>query len=100
MIAVRKEIKVFADFNNRELIDVDNPHLFVFERNSLSFDSRNVLVVANFDSRPQSLELSQLRNWLAQPNTVLIDLITGAEPDVFSGALIVPGYSSFWLVEQ
>ncbi|MEX2365859.1 MAG: alpha-amylase family protein, partial [Pseudohongiellaceae bacterium] len=27
MIAIRKEISVFADFNNRELLEVSNPHL-------------------------------------------------------------------------
>ena len=38
MIAVRKEIQVFADFNNRELIEVDNPHLFVFDRYLVRLD--------------------------------------------------------------
>jgi len=32
MISVRKEINAFADFNNRELVDVGNPNLFVFSR--------------------------------------------------------------------
>ena len=32
LIAVRKTIPAFADFNNRELLTVDNEHLFAFLR--------------------------------------------------------------------
>ena len=49
MIAVRKEISVFADFNNRELIEVENENLFVFGRYNLNKPSDQVLVVANFN---------------------------------------------------
>ncbi len=32
MIGARKTIPAFADFNNREVLETDNPHLFVFTR--------------------------------------------------------------------
>ena len=32
MISVRKEVATFTDFNNRELRDNGNPHLFAFCR--------------------------------------------------------------------
>ena len=34
MIAVRKSTTAFADYNNRELLETGNPHLFVFMRNN------------------------------------------------------------------
>jgi len=37
MIAVRKTVPAFADFNNRELLGVDNPHLFAFLRTCRNF---------------------------------------------------------------
>lgn len=99
MIAVRKEIDVFADFNNRELIDVGNPHLFVFGRYSLDQQSKNVLVVANFDSGPQPLDLKDIGNWAGPDYTQLIDLYTGQTPDIFNNTLVIPGYGFYWLSE-
>ncbi len=99
MIAVRKEIDVFADFNNRELIDVGNPHLFVFGRYSLDQQSKNVLVVANFDSGPQPLDLEDVGNWAGPQYSQLIDLHTGQIPDIFNNTLVIPGYGFYWLSE-
>lgn len=99
MISVRKEIKAFADFNNRNLVEVNNPHLFVFERYSITFDSSSVLVVANFHSKPQSLDLSHLKNWLRQSNPTLIDQISGIAPDIFGQSMVIPGFTSYWLME-
>ncbi|MEW8499683.1 MAG: alpha-amylase, partial [Candidatus Thiodiazotropha taylori] len=62
MIAARKGIPAFADFNNRELLEVDNPHLFVFWRSDPFMPLGSVLVVCNFDSNPQYMELSALGN--------------------------------------
>jgi amylosucrase len=99
MIAVRKEIQVFADFNNRELIEVENPHLFVFGRYSLDHRSERVLVVANFDGKPQHLNLHEIGSWGPQYGQ-LVDLLRGESPDVFKGSLVVPGFSFYWLCEQ
>jgi amylosucrase len=57
LIAVRKSTPAFADFNNRELLDVPNPHLFVFLRTHPTMQTDSVLVVANFDLQPQYLDL-------------------------------------------
>jgi amylosucrase len=62
LIAVRKSIPAFADFNNRELIEVNNEHLFVFLRNHPERLREEVLVIANFDASPQSMNLSALGN--------------------------------------
>ena len=100
MIAVRKEIEVFADFNNRELIEVNNPYLFVFGRFSLTNPSEKVLVVANFDAKPQHLNLSDIRSWSIHSYSRLVDLYSGSTPDIFKDALVVPGFSFYWLTEM
>ncbi len=99
MIAVRKEIEVFADFNNRELIEVENPHLFVFGRYNLMKQAEQVLVVANFDGKPQHLDLGDVGNW-ANNNTQMIDLYTGQTPDIFKSTLVIPGFGFYWLTER
>jgi len=90
MIAVRKETAAFADFNNRELIDTNNPHLFVFERYNLNQQGGRVLVVANFDSKSQHLNLSDVAGWASHQHGRLIDLYTGQNPDLFKNTLIIP----------
>lgn len=100
MIAVRKEIDVFADFNNRELIEVDNPHLFVFGRYSLTKQTDQVLVVANFDGKPQSLKLDDVGGWISQPNRQMVDLYSGQSPEIFKDTLVVPAFGFYWLREM
>ena len=99
MIAVRKEIPVFADFNNRELIEVENPHLFVFGRYHLQQPSEQVLVVGNFSDKPQHLNLEDLGSWQTQYRS-LVDLYRGESPDIFKNSLVIPGYSFYWLSER
>lgn len=100
MIAVRKEIDAFADFNNRELIEVENPHLFVFSRQSTTKQTDSVLVVANFDNKPQSLNMKDIASFSGQQNNQLIDLVSGQTPDIFNDMLIIPGFCCYWLKEM
>ena len=100
MIAVRKEISVFADFNNRELIDVDNPHVFVFGRFSLAKPAEKILVIANFDGKPQYVSLSDIPGWSGSRPGKLFDYYTGRSPDIFNDVLVVPGFGFYWLSEQ
>lgn len=95
MIAVRKEIDAFADFNNRELHEVENPNLFVFERYS-PHNTDRVLVVANFHPNPQHLNLDELPGW-SERNNRFLDLCSGRSPEMFKDALVVPGLSFYWL---
>jgi amylosucrase len=99
MIAVRKEIPVFADFNNRELIETANPHLFVFGRYNLNKPSERVLVVANFHGKPQHLNLADIGTWLPKFGRI-VDLCTGKSPDSFNGSLVMPGFGCYWLSES
>jgi amylosucrase len=100
MIAVRKGIPAFADFNNRELLDTGNPHLFVFMRQPPMMGSGKVLVVGNFDSSPQSLTLSDLGNRGHFEYSQLKDLCSGEVPRMFKNQLVVPPHHFYWLSDE
>lgn len=100
MIAARKGIPAFADFNNRELIDVDNSHLFVFWRTDPFMPMGSILVVCNFDSSPQYLELSALGNRGMFEYGNLKDLYSGESPRLFKQQLVIPPYQFYWLTDQ
>ena len=100
MIAVRKEITAFADFNNRELLHIENPHLFVFSRFNLRSTSGGVLVVVNFDAHPQHLDLEdpQIKSVLTYGH--IKDLVSGETPEIFKQQLVIPPYHFYWLTDQ
>ncbi|MGD8582355.1 MAG: amylosucrase [Gammaproteobacteria bacterium] len=97
MIAVRKEVSAFADFNNRELRDTGNPHLFVFCRVNPQHVSDRVLVVGNFDARPQHLELDSLKDTAFMHHSQIVDLYSGESPAMFKNAIVIPPYRFYWL---
>ena len=65
---------------NSELIETGNDHLFVFMRSNPFELNDDVLVVANFDSAPQSLDLSDLGNRTQFTLGRLRDLYSGEAP--------------------
>ncbi len=97
MIAVRKEIPAFADRNNRELLNVDNPHLFVFSRFDQINNSPRVLVVGNFDDEPQPLALPPLQHVGFFQHELIKDLVSGETLHVTGDSLICPARSFYWL---
>jgi amylosucrase len=97
MISVRKEVPAFADFNNRELIHVDNPHLFVFSRFNLTRTGGDVLVVVNFDAEPQRLDVDHPQVFSTLSHGQVRDLISGDRPEIFDGQLVIPAYHYYWL---
>jgi amylosucrase len=97
MISVRKEVAAFADFNNRELRDSGNPHLFAFCRVNHQQSSDRVLVVGNFDAHPQHMELDATNDIGIMPHTQLYDLYSGEKPAMFKNALVIPPYRFYWL---
>ena len=100
MACIRKEIDVFADFNNRELVDVGNPNLFVFNRfNPLKSNDR-VLVVANFNDKPQTLDLEDVVSWGSYTQGELFDLHTRQKPEIYNNTLVIPSFGFYWLREM
>lgn len=100
MIAVRKEIPAFADFNNRELIDVGNPHLFVFSRFNHQQSSDHVLVVGNFDSETQFMDLDMVRKKGFFQVGQIKDLFSGESPAVIDDKIELAPLHFYWLAEM
>ncbi len=100
MIAVRKTTPAFADYNNRELLETRNPHLFVFMRSNPLRTHDKVLVVGNFDNRPQSLALDELSIHAGLEYGRLRDLYSGASVELIEDRLEVPPHGFYWLVDQ
>ena len=98
MIAVRKSLAAMADFNNRELIDVGNPHLFVFTRNNPWIPLESALVVANFNDRPEQFNLQDLRNRGRFQLGELRDAVSGVSPARFNDQIVIPAFGFYWLV--
>jgi amylosucrase len=100
LIAVRKETQAFADFNNRELIDLGNPHLFAFVRTDVEQPAKRVLVVCNFDSSPQHFDVNLVRNRGFSFFQQLIDLPTGKRPAKYNDQLVLGPFQFYWLTER
>jgi amylosucrase len=99
MIAIRKEITAFADFNNRHLIDTNNEHLFAFMRFDHNRPSERVLVVSNFSAEAQSFDLQTLAHEGFGNSVELTDLYSGKRPAIEEGRLIVQPFHFYWLNE-
>lgn len=100
MIAVRKGTPAFADYNNRELLEPDNPHLFAFMRNNPFKLGNDVLVVGNFDNAPQPLSLSALPGRSRLDYDQLQDLYSGETPSLVDDQLVIPPYRFYWLSDH
>ncbi|MEE9411911.1 MAG: alpha-amylase family glycosyl hydrolase [Methylococcales bacterium] len=97
MIAIRKEIAAFADFNNRELVDLDNNRLFAFIRFNHENLTDRVLVVCNFDATNQYLDLQTLKEQGFGFYGQLCDLHTGRCPPKQGQDLVLAPYQFYWL---
>lgn len=97
MVALRKEIPAFADYNNREIVNVNNPHLFVF----LRFDPQNsrekIIVIANFDDYPQSMSFDTLHQIDFFQHKIIMDIYSGKSLSIPDGKFIIPPLSFYWL---
>jgi len=100
LIAVRKGIGAFADFNNRELVACGNEHLLVYVRSNPADAADTVVVVANFDARPQHLDLDDLGSRLRLPVARPRDLASGEAPAIHNNHLVIPPYRFYWLGGQ
>ncbi|MDP1925682.1 MAG: amylosucrase [Thiobacillus sp.] len=99
MIALRKETTAFADFDNRQLLAVDNPNLLVFSRSEPQQGRNRVLVVVNFNGEAQALPVDALRlQGFIQPDAMK-DLCTGVRVEVENDALVLPALSCQWLTD-
>ena len=100
LIAIRKAVPPFADFNNRELVDLEDPHLFAFLRTDPGLGADAVLVVANFGLEPAVLDPSEVAGLGLFRYGQVLDLATGAPPEVDGGHLVIPRCGFVWLTNR
>jgi amylosucrase len=97
LIAVRKELPAFADFNNRELLELNNHHLLGLLRSNPQRLCENVIVIANFDTRPHVLDIETLSGHGLNPWGRLVDLRSGKAPIQLDGKMAVGALQFYWL---
>lgn len=97
MITIRKEIEAFADHNNRELHEVDSPHVFVFSRFCPHDAKARILVMANFAQQPQRLDTAMLRKKGFLQHTAVKEVISGEMISTMSNAIEIPALGFYWL---
>jgi len=100
MIAVRKELRAFADFNNRELLEFDNERLFSFIRFNHEQLTDRVLVLCNFDGSPQKLHIEHLNQQGFNARKQLFDALSGQRPTQFRDHIVLQAYQTLWLIES
>jgi amylosucrase len=98
MIAMRKEITTFADFDNRQLLTVDNPNLLIFCRTDLMNSRDNVLVIGNFNVDAQELPVELVRSQGYFLQDGMKDLISGTVIEPVNNTINIPALTSYWLI--
>lgn len=99
MIALRKETTAFADFDNRQLLAVDNPNLLVFSRVDSQNSDNRILVIGNFNVEPQTLPVGELRPHGFFQHEGMKDLCSGTPVPVEQDAIVIPPLTSYWLAD-
>ncbi len=97
IIALRKEQLAFADFDNRQLLAVDNPGLLVFFRTDPHNPRNRVLVVGNFSHEAQTLAVDGLRVHGFFLQDGMNDLCRGERVVAENDTIVIPPLSFFWL---
>ncbi len=100
MIAVRRSTPAFADFNNRELVEASDPHLFAFIRSNPMQMGDHVLVVGNFDVTPRFISIKELSRYGYRDYACLQDLYSGESPTFFNDRLVIPPHRFYWLTDR
>ena len=99
MIALRKETAVFADFDNRQLLPVDNLNLLVFSRTDPHSSRNSVLVVGNFNVEPQLLPVEALKSSGFFLQDRMKDLCSGVWLQTEHESIVIPPLSYYWLID-
>jgi amylosucrase len=99
MIALRKETTAFADFDNRQLLAVDNPNLLVFSRIEPQNSDNRILVIANFNVEPQTLPVGELRPHGFFQHEGMKDMCSGTLVPAEHDAIVIPPLTNYWLAD-
>ncbi len=99
MIAIRKEVPAFADYNNRQLLEVENLNLFAFLRFDYQDTHARVLVIANFSVSPEILDTSVLRRMGFFHHHEMWDLYSGRMLPSIDGKIEIAPLTFYWLTK-
>lgn len=100
MIALRKEITAFADFDNRQLLDIDNKNLLVFFRTDPQNSRNRVLVVGNFNIEAQPLRIgTTLRSYGFFQQDSMQDICSGSRIRAEGDMISIPPITCYWLTD-
>ncbi len=97
LIALRKRTDAFADFNNRELLELSNDALFGFVRYNYENPSDKVIVVANLSAEPQRLHIDALSGAGPADAENWKDLWTERAPTRYGDTLVFSAYQFYWI---
>lgn len=100
MIALRKETAAFADFDNRQLLTLDNVNLLAFSRTDPQNSRNKVLVVGNFNIEAQALQIDAFKLYGLFQQDDMRDLCSGARIAVENGAVVIPPLTCYWLTNK
>jgi amylosucrase len=99
MIALRKETPAFADFDNRQLLQMDNANLLAFTRIDPQNNRNKVLVIGNFNVAPQALPVDTLRHHGFFQQHDMRNLCTGERITSTDNMIVIPPLSFYWLAD-
>jgi amylosucrase len=98
LIAVRKETPAFADFDNRTLLDLENPNLLAFYRSDPGNSRNRVLVLGNFNDHAQSVPVDTLNgHGFFIQDECMTDLCSRTRACARDAMLEVPPLTTYWL---
>jgi len=97
LIAIRKEVPAFADKNNREILDTNNPHLLAFSRFDQTGTHVRVLAISNFNDMDQTIDVTPFRQKGFFQFAQVKDLSTGDTFTIAGNELTIPALSFYWL---
>ncbi|MDP5253030.1 MULTISPECIES: alpha-amylase family protein [unclassified Vibrio] len=97
LIEIRKATPSFADFNNRELLELNNDNVFGFVRYDVQNPSEKVYVIANMSLEPQTISLHDMTKSQYVVHHQLVDLWTGTSPTLYEQSLVLGGFQFYWL---
>ena len=81
------------------MIATDNPNLLIFSRIDPQNSGNRVLVVANFNVEPQTLQTAELKpHGFFQPDGMK-DLCSGAPVQPENDTVVIQPLTSYWLTD-
>jgi amylosucrase len=99
MIALRKELSAFADFDNRHLLTLTNPYLLAFSRTDPLHRKNRVLVIGNFNFEAQNIKHSELKLQGFFMNESMKNLYSGLSLQIVNDSITIPPLSFYWLTD-